>query len=74
VSDQAIPSLGAAESVPLNLCPFDEAVLAMLEEFRQQAAQLEAAKLGAVRLWMRQQGLTGEWTFAPDFRGLVRKT
>ena len=61
------------EAVPMNICPLDETMLAALEEFRQQHVQIEAQRMGAIRLYMRQQNLEGEWEISPDQKSLARK-
>jgi hypothetical protein len=52
---------------------FDETMLAALAEFDTQAQSIEAQRIGALRLFMRQRGLDGEWMLSADRRALVPK-
>jgi hypothetical protein len=51
----------------------DEALIALLAELRQQAQAIDAQARGALTLFLRQQGLIGNWQIAPNGRELIRQ-
>jgi hypothetical protein len=67
------PGLEGTPGPAGDSCPFDEPMLAALAEFDQQAQSIEAQRIGALRLFMRQRGLDGEWMLSADRRALVPK-
>lgn len=52
----------------------DEAFIAVIAECRAAAQSIEAQARGALILFMRQRGLTGEWRIAANGRELERAT
>jgi hypothetical protein len=55
-----------------DIYPLDDALIALFAEFREQAQMIEAQARGALVLFIRQHGLSGNWQLAPNGRELVR--
>jgi hypothetical protein len=63
---------GTAEAATADVFPLDDALIALLAEYAQRALALDAERRGALVLFLRQHGLTGQWQLAPNGRELVR--
>ena len=62
-----------AAGTPQLTHELDEALITLLAELRQQAQAIDAQARGALTLFLRQNGLTGNWQIAPNGRELVRQ-
>lgn len=66
------PNGNAPVTVAAEIVPLDDALVALLGEYAQQAAALDGQRRGALMLFMRQHGLQGNWRLSDNGRELVR--
>ena len=54
--------------------PLDDAMISVLQETGRQLERLQALQVGALMLFLRQQGLQGNWRIAENGKEIVRET
>lgn len=56
----------------LETYPLDESMIVLMEEFTQQLRALQAARNGALMLFMKQHKITGTWQIAENGKEIVK--
>ena len=56
----------------LETYPLDESMIALMEDLNQQLVMVQAARNGALMLYLRQHKLSGGWKVADNLREIVR--